>query len=160
MNATPPCSSPTGAPLTPVPEEMAHTPEPAANIPGTSAAPAHHADIAGIRHGAGPSGSNAGGARPSTVRGLWFGTAAAGMAALFAPYLFPLATGTVVVELADGGQATHQDWAISAQNLVSPLLLVGLLVLGWALVSLAVTPRRGPAAELEISGVEHPSEKP
>lgn len=101
------------------------------------------------------------GARPSSTRGVCAGTAtvAAGMLALFAPYLFPTATGTVLVELANGGQTSHQDWAISAQNLVTPLLLVGFLVLGWALVSLAITPRNGPAAELDGSGVVLGKEK-
>lgn len=100
--------------------------------------------------------------RPSSMRGLWFGTAAvaAGMFAMFAPYLFPTATGTVMVELADGGQTSHQDWAVLAQNLITPLLLVGFLVLGWALVSLAITPRTGPAAELDGSGVVLGKEEP
>ncbi len=95
-------------------------------------------------------------AGPSPVRGLWFGAAmvAAGMFAMFAPYMFPLATGTVVVELGDGRQTTHQDWAVSAQNLVTPLLLAGFVVMGWALVHVATRPRRRPAAQLEGSDVE------
>lgn len=95
-------------------------------------------------------------ASPSAVRGLWFGAAvvAAGLFAMFAPYMFPLATGVVTVELSEGQTSSHEDWAVSAQYLVTPLLLAGFVVLGWALVHLATAPRREPAAELDGSGVE------
>lgn len=103
-------------------------------------------DDGGTHDGASPSGSLRLPGRPSAMRGLSLGAAAAaaGMFVLFAPYIFPQATGMVMVELPNGSQATHQDWAVTAQVLVTPLLLSGFLVLAWSLVTLAVTPREPP----------------
>lgn len=89
-------------------------------------------------------------ARP--LRGLLLGAAlwAAGMFAMFAPYIYPTATGTVIVELSGGGQAAHQDWAALARNVVTPLLLAACLVIGWALVSLVSPARTAPEAEVTV----------
>ncbi|MGP9501404.1 hypothetical protein ACT3TS_04235 [Specibacter sp. AOP5-B1-6] len=98
------------------------------------------------------------GGRPSARRALVLGaaTAAAGMCALFASYLFPLATGTVTVHAASGDVLSHSDWAVLARFLGPPLLLAGLVVLAWAVLSLALTPRRAagaPGSEIDGSGV-------
>lgn len=107
-----------------------------------------HTDDGGMQEGARPSGTLRSLGRPSVMRGLFFGTAAAlaGMFVLFSPYIFPEATGMVMVELPDGSQATHQDWAVTAQALVTPLLAAGFMVLAWSLVTLAVTLRESPVA--------------
>lgn len=91
-----------------------------------------------------------------TRRGLLYGAALAGAGtfALFAPYLYPTATGTVVVQLSGGGQATRQGWAALAPGLAIPLLMVGFAVIGWALLAFATTPRRSPEADGGPSAVE------
>lgn len=98
------------------------------------------------------------GGRPSARRALVFGaaTAAAGLCALFAPYLFPTATGTVTIEVSPGVTFGQSGWAVMAQFLGPPLLLAGLVVLAWAFLSLALSPRRaagGPGTELDGAGV-------
>lgn len=98
------------------------------------------------------------GGRPSAGRALVLGaaTAVAGMCALFASHLFPLATGTVTVHAASGDVFSHSDWAVLARYLGPPLLFAGLVVLAWAFLSLALTPRRAagaPGAELDGSGI-------
>ncbi|MBP2413171.1 hypothetical protein JOF48_001970 [Arthrobacter stackebrandtii] len=99
--------------------------------------------------------------RPRPLRGLGLGAvlSMAGTYALLAPYLHPTATGTVIVELANGAQATSQGWAALAPTLAAPLLLVGLAVIGWAVLYLAATARRGPAAEGGPSAVEPENEE-
>lgn len=81
---------------------------------------------------------------PSAGRGLVFGVAAtfASVFALFAPYMFPMSTGVQTVQTADGGTYSQQAWAALAQGLLVPLMLAGMIVLSWACITLAVTPRR------------------
>lgn len=80
---------------------------------------------------------------PSAGRGLVFGVAALALSVfvLFAPYMFPMSTGVQTVQTADGGTYSQQAWAALAQGLLIPLMLAGMIVLSWACIRLAVTPR-------------------
>lgn len=84
------------------------------------------------------------GGQPSAGRALVFGAVAttAGVLALFAPYLFPLATGSTTIEISAGNTVGQSGWAVMAQYIASPLLLAGLVILAWALLHLALSPRR------------------
>lgn len=79
------------------------------------------------------------GGAPVAWRGLVFGFAALATAAVAvcAPTLFPLSTGVQTVATPDGGSYLQQAWAALAPLLVIPLMLAGLVVLGWACVQLA-----------------------
>lgn len=83
------------------------------------------------------------GGRPSAGRALVFGVVAtvAGVLTLFAPYLFPLATGTTTIEVSAGNTVSQAGWATVAQFVSGPLLLAGLVILAWALLHLALSPR-------------------
>ncbi|PYI67852.1 hypothetical protein CVV68_08275 [Arthrobacter livingstonensis] len=96
--------------------------------------------------------------RPSARLGLLFGAvaAAAGLAALFAQFMFPLSSGTITVTTADGGISNQPDWASLAPALATPLMLSGLVVLGWACIQFAMVPAAAdgnPAAEPGGTGV-------
>lgn len=86
------------------------------------------------------------GGHPSAGRALVLGAAAAvaGILALFAPYLFPLATGSTTIEVSTGNTISQSGWPFMGQFLAAPLLLSGLLVLAWAVLHLALAPGRRP----------------
>lgn len=110
------------------------------------------------RQSAGPDGEMLSlGGGPSAGRALVFGAAAtvAGVLALFASYLFPLATGSTTIEVSAGNTVSQSGWAVMAPYIASPLLLAGLLILAWAVLYLALKPVRAVRqSQWEASAVE------